>query len=82
MKNKGYTLAEVLITLAIFGVITVLIGPTLKVKLIENKDFIDNTKSGFSNNWDGSTNNSYSKRCSEMVIRAEGNNLIYTCKEY
>ena len=87
--KKAFTLAEVLITAIIIGVVAVLIMPTLFKAASGDSEIIDNTKSSFSRNIDldaekmDLTTDVESldlNSCKELVIRKYNNRMKVYCR--
>lgn len=87
--KKALTLAEVLITVGITGVVAVLIMPTLFKAASEDSEIIDNTKSSFSRNIDLDTETMDLttdvesldlNSCKELVIRKYNNRMKVYCR--
>ena len=83
-NEKAFTLAEVLITAGIIGVVAVLMMPTLFKAASGDSEIIDNTKSSFSRNIDldaetmDLTTDVESldlNSCKELVIRKYNNRM-------
>ena len=87
--KKAFTLAEVLITAGIIGVVAVLIMPTLFKADSGDSEIIDNTKSSFSRNIDLDTETMDLttdvesldlNSCRELVIRKYNNRMKVYCR--
>ena len=87
--KKAFTLAEVLITAIIIGVVAVLIIPTLFKAASGDSEIIDNTKSSFSRNIDLDTETMDLttdvesldlNSCKELVIRKYNNRMKVYCR--
>lgn len=73
MKKTGFTLAEVLVTVAIIGVVITLTLPSLLHK--EQSDIVDNTK----------INKSYTfqdRNCKTVAIEINQTGLIVRCRDF
>ena len=86
--KKAFTLAEVLITAGIIGVVAVLIMPTLFKADSGDSEVIDNTKSSFSRNINLDTETMDLttdiesldlNSCRELVIRKYNNRMKVYC---
>ena len=87
--KKAFTLAEVLITAIIIGVVAVLMMPTLFKAASGDSEIIDNTKSSFSRNIDLDTETMDLttdvesldlNSCKELVIRKYNNRMKVYCR--
>ena len=87
--KKALTLAEVLITVGITGVVAVLIMPTLFKAASEDSGIIDNTKSSFSRNINLDAETMYLttdvesldlNSCRELVISKYNNRMKVYCR--
>ena len=87
--KKAFTLAEVLITAGIIGVVAVLMMPTLFKADSGDSEIIDNTKSSFSRNIDLDTETMDLttdvesldlNSCKELVIRKYNNRMKVYCR--
>lgn len=87
--KKAFTLAEVLITAGIIGVVAVLMMPTLFKAVSGDSEIIDNTKSSFSRNIDLDTETMDLttdvesldlNSCKELVIRKYNNRMKVYCR--
>ena len=87
--KKAFTLAEVLITAIIIGVVAVLIIPTSFKAVSGDSEIIDNTKSSFSRNIDLDTETMDLttdvesldlNSCKELVIRKYNNRMKVYCR--
>ena len=87
--KKAFTLAEVLITAIIIGVVAVLIIPTSFKAVSGDSEIIDNTKSSFSRNinLDAETMDLTTdvesldlNSCRELVIRKYNNRMKVYCR--
>ena len=87
--KKAFTLAEVLITAGIIGVVAVLIMPTLFKADSGDSEVIDNTKSSFSRNINLDTETMDLttdiesldlNSCRELVIRKYNNRMKVYCR--
>ena len=87
--KKAFTLAEVLITAGIIGVVAVLMMPTLFKAASGDSKIIDNTKSSFSRNIDLDTETMDLttdvesldlNSCKELVIRKYNNRMKVYCR--
>ena len=87
--KKAFTLAEVLITAIIIGVVAVLIIPTSFKAVSGDSEIIDNTKSSFSRNIDLDTETMDLttdvesldlNSCRELVIRKYNNRMKVYCR--
>ena len=87
--KKAFTLAEVLITAIIIGVVAVLIIPILFKAASGDSEIIDNTKSSFSRNINLDTETMDLttdvesldlNSCKELVIRKYNNRMKVYCK--
>lgn len=87
--KKAFTLAEVLITAGIIGVVAVLMMPTLFKAVSGDSEIIDNTKSSFSRNIDLDTETMDLttdvesldlNSCRELVIRKYNNRMKVYCR--
>ena len=87
--KKAFTLAEVLITAGIIGVVAVLMMPTLFKAASGDSKIIDNTKSSFSRNINLDTETMDLttdvesldlNSCKELVIRKYNNRMKVYCR--
>ena len=87
--KKAFTLAEVLITAIIIGVVAVLIIPTSFKAVSGDSEIIDNTKSSFSRNINLDTETMDLNTdvesldlnsCRELVIRKYNNRMKVYCR--
>lgn len=87
--KKAFTLAEVLITAIIIGVVAVLIIPTSFKAVSGDSEIIDNTKSSFSRNINLDTETMDLttdvesldlNSCRELVIRKYNNRMKVYCR--
>ena len=87
--KKAFTLAEILITAGIIGVVAVLMMPTLFKADSGDSEIIDNTKSSFSRNIDLDTETMDLttdvesldlNSCKELVIRKYNNRMKVYCR--
>ena len=87
--KKAFTLAEVLITAGIIGVVAVLMMTTLFKAASGDSEIIDNTKSSFSRNIDLDTETMDLttdvesldlNSCKELVIRKYNNRMKVYCR--
>ena len=87
--KKAFTLAEVLITASIIGVVAVLMMPTLFKAVSGDSEIIDNTKSSFSRNINLDTETMDLttdvesldlNSCRELVIRKYNNRMKVYCR--
>lgn len=87
--KKAFTLAEVLLTACIIGVIAALIMPTLYKTVSGDSEIIDNTKSSFSKNINLDTETMDLttdvesldlNSCRELVIRKYNNRMKVYCR--
>ena len=87
--KKAFTLAEVLVTAGIIGVVAVLVMPTLFKTASGDSEIIDNTKSSFSRNinLDPETMDLTTdvesldlNSCRELVIRKYNNRMKVYCR--
>ena len=87
--KKAFTLAEVLITAIIIGVVAVLIIPTSFKAVSGDSEIIDNTKSSFSRNINLDTETMDLttdvesldlNSCKELVIRKYNNRMKVYCR--
>ena len=80
--KKAFTLAEILITAGIIGVVAVLIIPTLFEAASGDSEIIDSTKSSFSRNIDLDTDveSLDLNSCKELIIRKYNNRMKVYCR--